>query len=71
MDLADLRTYKNENDGVQYLQFAIDCFSKKASVLPLKSKEGARVKRALETVFKELGEPEKIQVEVDRGKEIL
>ena len=67
IDLADMRKYKNENDGVQYLLFAIDCFSKMASVQPLASKGAAHVKDALVQVMKDLGEPNKIQV--DKGTE--
>jgi hypothetical protein len=67
MDLADFRKYKEENGGVQHLLFVVDCFSKRASVQPLITKGGTHVKEALEKVFQELGEPERIQV--DKGTE--
>jgi len=66
VDLADLSKYYDENDGYKYLLVAIDCFSRLASVEPLKTKSGTVVK-ALTAVFKELGEPDKIQS--DKGKE--
>jgi hypothetical protein len=69
VDLADLQKYHKENDGIRYLLVAVDCFSKKASVQPLKSKTGASLKVALETVFDELGVPDKMQS--DKGTEFL
>jgi hypothetical protein len=67
MDLADFRKYRNENNGVQYLLFAIDCFTKKASVQPLLTKGGTHVKEAIKTVFADLGVPQRVQV--DKGSE--
>lgn len=67
IDLADMKLYKNENHGVQYLMFAIDCFSRRASVQTLLSKGASHVKQALKKVMKDLGEPMAIQV--DKGKE--
>ena len=67
IDLADLSKYAEQNDGVRYLLVAIDCFSKKACVQPLITKEELPVKNALEKVFKELGVPHKIQF--DKGTE--
>ena len=66
LDLADLSKYKDKNGSVRFLLFAVDCISKLASVQPLLSKGAVHVKPALETVFKELGEPAKLQV--DQGK---
>ena len=67
VDLADLSKYAEQNDGIRYLLVAIDCFSKKASVQPLTTKEGPPVKTALENVFTDLGVPQKIQF--DKGTE--
>ena len=66
MDLADMKKYQDENEGVKYILFAIDCFSRKASTQPLLSKEGVQVRKALEAVFAELGQPNMIQV--DKGE---
>ncbi len=67
MDLADMSLYKAENDGITFLLVVIDCFSKLASVQPIKSKTGAEVLAGLKKVFRELGEPQKLQC--DKGKE--
>ena len=69
MDLADLSKYKRENDGVTFLLVVIDCFSRLASVQPLKNKTGPEVAKALQQVFREIGEPDKIQS--DKGKEFF
>ena len=37
-DLADLKTFKEKNDGYAYILCIIDCFSKKAYAEPLKDK---------------------------------
>jgi Integrase core domain len=67
VDLADTQKYRHENDGVRYLLVAVDCFSKKASVQPLKDKTGTSLRTALAAVFKELGVPDKLQS--DKGTE--
>ena len=67
LDLADVKKHKDRNDGVQYLLIAVDCFSRKVSVVPLKDKSGKEVKQALVKVFAELGEPDSLQT--DKGKE--
>src|SRR5271156_5385581 len=65
-DLADLRAFSKENDGVNYLLTCIDIFSKYAFVIPLKDKRGKTVRDALEKIFAER-RPEKFQT--DQGKE--
>lgn len=67
VDLADVKKYKSENDGVRYMLVATDCFSRKCSVQPLKDKTGEQVKRGIIHGFKELGEPKKLQC--DKGSE--
>ena len=67
MDLADLSKYSKQNKGVCFLLVAVDCFSKKASIQPLKNKTGPEVLKGIKHVFNEHGEPEKIQT--DKGKE--
>ncbi|OQV19438.1 hypothetical protein BV898_06552 [Hypsibius exemplaris] len=69
IDLANFRRYKDGNKGVQYLMFAIDCFSEKASVQLLLTKSADHVKKALQKVFNEMGEPKRIQV--DKAKEFF
>lgn len=52
VDLADLSTWMNENDGNRYLLIVIDVFSRYLWVKPLKSKTGSEVKKALQKIFK-------------------
>ena len=48
-DLADMtnRTEK-DNDGVRYLMFLIDCYSRKLWVFPLKNKSGPSIAKTLD-----------------------
>lgn len=50
VDLADLSTWMNENDGNRYLLIVIDVFSRYLWVEPLKSKTGSEVKKALQKI---------------------
>lgn len=68
MDLVDMQPFARENKGFKYILTIIDVFSKKTWTIPLKSKEGHEVMRALENFFKTLKTlPKKIQT--DKGKE--
>ena len=67
MDLADVSKYQAQKDGTNHLLVAIDCFSRKISVQPVKFKGAVHIEPAMLTVFKELGIPDKVQV--DKGKE--
>lgn len=51
MDLVDLSSIKNKNKGYRFLLTAIDVFSRKAFVVPLKSKKGVEVKKAIAHIF--------------------
>ena len=46
MDLADMQKFSEHNDGFKYLLVVVDCFSKYACVVPLRSKTAAEVVRA-------------------------
>ena len=50
-DLYDLTAYKQWNKGFYYILICIDVFSRKAMVQPLKSKNAAEVKIALEKIL--------------------
>ena len=67
IDLADMSKYATENNHVKFLLFAIDCFSRKLSVQPIKKKTPDCVVKAMRQVFRELGPCDKIQV--DKGTE--
>lgn len=51
-DLVDMSSLSKQNNGFKYLLTAIDVFSRKAFVLPLKRKTGKEVKTALAEIFK-------------------
>jgi transposase InsO family protein len=66
IDLADMSHYAEENNGVNFLLCCIDCFSKYAWVLPLKTKSASDVAAALKTIFDETT-PKLVQT--DNGSE--
>ena len=66
-DLVDYAPIARENKGTRFLLTVIDCFSRFASVQPLKNKTGIVVVVQLENAFKEMGFPLKLQT--DQGGE--
>lgn len=68
IDLADVSSLEDDNRGVKYLLTAIDTFSRKAWVVPLKSKSGREVSQAFLKVLTEMKElPERLLS--DKGTE--
>lgn len=67
-DLVDLQQYSRQNSGFKYLLTVIDCFSKFAFAIPLKTKTGKEVAQAFKKIFKERT-PQYVQT--DKGKEFL
>ena len=65
-DLVDMMAFSRFNGGTKYLLTVIDVFSKYGWIVPLKTKTGAEVARALKKIFRER-KPEKLWV--DKGKE--
>ncbi|CAP27572.1 Protein CBG07546 [Caenorhabditis briggsae] len=65
-DLVEMIPYAEENNDFKYLLTVIDCFSKYAWVIPLKTKTGKETASALQTIFKHR-KPQKMQT--DNGKE--
>ena len=51
-DLADVQNLKDSNDGVNFLIFFIDCFSRKLTVTPLKNKSGLTIAKAFDSFLK-------------------
>lgn len=51
MDLVDLSSISNKNAGYRYLLTAVDVFSRKAFVVPLKNKRDISVKNAIAHIF--------------------
>jgi transposase InsO family protein len=50
-DLVDMREFSRQNDGYNYILTVIDCFSKFAWGVPLKSKTGVEVSAAFKKIF--------------------
>ena len=51
-DLADMTLHsKNDNDGVRFLMFLIDCYSRKLWLFPLKNKSGSTISKTLDEFF--------------------
>jgi hypothetical protein len=51
-DLADLKTFKENNDGNAYILCVIDCFSKQAYALPLKEKTAEETLKQFKKIHK-------------------
>lgn len=68
-DLMDMTGLSRENDGNKFLLTVIDCFSRLAAVVPIKSKHAVNVVQAMGIAFERLGVPKKLQT--DQGKEFL
>ena len=66
MDLLSMMNLADDNDGVKYLLFAIDVFSRKIWVKPLKNKTAKSVLSALKGILDEVT-PKKIRS--DKGSE--
>jgi transposase InsO family protein len=66
MDLMDVSRFASDNDGIRYLQTAIDVLSKYAYAVPIKDKEGRTVTVAASEIFDDR-QPQ--QVCTDRGVE--
>ena len=68
MDLAQMNAFESHNDGYKYILCIIDCFTRFAYCVPLKSKTSEVVLAAVKKVIKDSDrEPEKIWC--DKGSE--
>jgi hypothetical protein len=65
-DLCDMQKYSEDNDGYNYLMTVIDCFSKYAWAIPLKSKRGSEIVDGFKKIFKER---KCTKLQTDRGTE--
>ena len=61
MDLVDLQKFKSQNDGFCWTLNIIDCFSRKAWIIPMKNKKGITVHDKLKS-FLLFNRPIKIEV---------
>lgn len=66
-DLLDYQGISKDNRNTRFLLTIIDCFSRFALAVPLKSKQGKDVCEALKTAFSSMGKPVKLQT--DKGTE--
>ena len=66
-DLVDLSSMKKHNKEFRYLLVAIDCFSKYAYVVPIKSKSGESLIKAFEKILSKGEKP--IALQTDKGTE--
>lgn len=68
-DLIDIRTLQQTNDGVNYLLLAIDVFTRKVHVYPLKRKTAVEMIKALRQYLHDLGPPTPKILMTDAGTE--
>ena len=68
-DLMDVSNIKSYNDGNTFLLTVIDCFSRFATAVPLKSKSGAVVLNGLRQAFTEMGPRPPVNLQTDEGTE--
>jgi len=68
-DLADMSAYANQNDGYKYLLVVIDCWSKFAWVIPLKTKGAKEVTGAFKSILQKGRVPKNLQT--DEGREFF
>lgn len=66
IDLSDMQSIKDSNDGYQYILTCIDVFSKRAWAIPIKNKSGEEIVRA----YSQIDIKPKV-VQSDEGKEFL
>ncbi len=67
-DLVDMREFSLKNNGNNYILTVIDCFSKYAFVMPIKTKTGKNIRNAFEALFR-IRSPEYLRT--DKGKEFI
>ena len=68
MDLIDIHHFEKENEGTKFLLAAIDCFTKKGWIRPLKNKTAKTSLEAIKSVLEEMEEQPKA-IFFDRGTE--
>ena len=63
MDLADMQSLKDHNDGYRYLLVCIDVFSKYAWIVSIKSKTGPALVEAFKVILSSGRKPHKIMTD--------
>ena len=67
MDIIDMTTSAEENDGFRYALVAIDNFTKFAWAVPMKSKTSPDLVKATEVIFEKIGTPKQIYSDQEGG----
>ena len=70
-DLADMSSLAKQNNGYRYLFTVIDCFSKFAWAIPLKTKSGPSLLEAMKKLLAEAHPRKPNRLQTDKGKEFL
>lgn len=70
MDLGDFSKISDHNDGIKFLLFVCDAFSRRLWVYPLKNKKGKGVLTCFKHLYQEELDGKLKQVVADRGTEI-
>lgn len=66
-DLVDYSALARDNSGIKFLLTIIDCFSRFALAIPIRSKSGVHVEEALRKAWETMHVPKKLQT--DQGRE--
>jgi len=69
IDLVDLLSFAEHNDGYSYILTMIDVFSRYVWAIPLKDKEGGTIHKELVKIFDDFGPPNILQA--DNGSEFI
>ena len=67
VDTAHLTEYRDKNNGYSYILGAIDCFSKEAHTIPLKSLKSKEVVPAIKNLLSKFNKVERVRT--DMGSE--
>lgn len=62
-DLMDMQKYSRENEGFRYILIALDIFSRQAYAMPVKSKRGEEIARAMDLILQDV-KPNFIQTDL-------
>ena len=69
-DLADMQELRKSNDGIGYILTIIDCFSKYAWAIPVKTKSAQSITSAFDALF-DYTKRRPTRIQTDKGKEFL
>jgi len=70
-DLADMSSIAKDNDGYKFLLTVIDCFSKYAWAIPIKTKSASSLLQAFKNLFEKSHPRKPNRLQTDKGTEFL